>query len=56
MQILYGLKAHPQSLEHENNNTQNFPKFLQVGGLLGPQVVRVSGTAETECASGKPSV
>ena len=25
-------------------------------GLLGPPVVRVSGMAETECASGKPSV
>ena len=30
--------------------------MLSVGGLLGPQVVRVSGMAETECASGKPSV
>ena len=29
---------------------------MRVGGLLGPRVVRVSGTAETECASGKPSV
>ena len=27
-----------------------------VGGLLGPRVVRVSGTAETEYASGKPAV
>ena len=27
-----------------------------VGGLLGPRMVRVSGTAETEHASGKPSV
>ena len=27
-----------------------------VGGLLGPRAVRVSGMAETECASGKPSV
>ena len=29
---------------------------FSVGGLLGPQAVRVSGMAETECASGKPSV
>ena len=27
-----------------------------VGGHLGPQAVRVSGTAETEYASGKPAV
>ena len=27
-----------------------------VGDLLGPRTVRVSGTAETERASGKPSV
>ena len=30
--------------------------FYVLGGLLGPRMVRVSGTAETECASGKPSV
>ena len=30
------------------------PPFMR--GLLGPRTVRVSGTAETECASGKPSV
>ena len=29
---------------------------MALGGLLCPQAVRVSGTAETECASGKPSV
>ena len=29
---------------------------LVLGGLLGPQAVRVSGTAETEHALGKPSV
>ena len=28
----------------------------ELGGLLGPRVVRVSGTAETDRASGKPSV
>ena len=33
-----------------------FVTETQMGGLLGPQVVRVSGMAETECASGKPSV
>ena len=33
---------------------RNRKSFL--GGLLGPRAVRVSGTAETECASGKPSV
>ena len=27
-----------------------------IRGLLGPQMVRVSGTAKTKCASGKPSV
>ena len=27
-----------------------------MGGLLCPRAVRVSGTAETECALGKPSV
>ena len=29
---------------------------LDLGGLLGPRVVRVSGTTETEYASGKPAV
>ena len=30
------------------------PSFM--GGLLGPQAVRVSGMAETEYSSGKPAV
>ena len=29
---------------------------VEMGGLLGPRAVRVSGTAETEYASGKPAV
>ena len=29
---------------------------MGMGGLLGLQLMRVSGTAETECASGKPSM
>ena len=29
---------------------------MVMGGLLGPRAVRVSGTAETEYASGKPAV
>ena len=35
------------------NNTN---EWVEVGGLLGPRAVRVSGTAETKRASGKPSV
>ena len=31
-------------------------KIKNMGGLLGPRAVRVSGTAETEYASGKPAV
>ena len=30
--------------------------FYLLGGLLGPRTLRVSGTAETEYASGKPAV
>ena len=30
--------------------------IVNMRGLLGPQAVRVSGAAETEWASGKPSV
>ena len=31
-------------------------EVMIVVGLLGPRAMRVSGTAETECALGKPSV
>ena len=44
-------------LIHVQTGTKNFfCRGTPLGGLLGPRAVRVSGTAETECALGKPSV
>ena len=42
--------------EQDTDLTFPFLCVQNVGGLLGPRMVWVSGMAEMECASGKPSV
>ena len=44
-----------ESISVQHHVQTRYDPYL-LGGLLAPQTVRVSGTAETEYASGKPSV